>query len=124
MDAQLRVEVSTWKTADSRDAPTIVLQVVEDASGEVVAEVRMGAGEWLHILTGSSLVLPGFVTNHPERLGKRITVRQESVPKETARNRADESVAATWARSRAIPGEESTVRLTNSGWKAIHRSWS
>ena len=126
MNAKVRVEITTRRGARSDSDVTVQLRVEDDASGEVLALVDYTANEWLALTTGLVTRKDGFISDHLERVGRKMVVRREDVPSEvtgyTRRNEA-KTDAFTWAREQLQPGESVEVRSSNSGWKAIFRSW-
>lgn len=126
---ELRVEMSlTRSNARSDGDPTTNLRIEEPESGEVLAEVTLTPAQVVSLLAGTSLRANGYYTAHPERLGHRMAVRQVDIPREVTRpgsrsGAEAEEKARTYARSLALSDETVEVRSSNSGWKAIFRSW-
>jgi hypothetical protein len=125
VNAELRLSIGTLNSSDSRVPPTIELRIEDAASGERVAEIRMSADQWWSACTGLYSRLPGLVSDHLERIGRKMVVRQVPVPREVSGlNRTeDEENARRWLFPEREGGETLEVRATNQGWVGIFRSW-
>ena len=74
----------------------IGLRIEERLSGEVLADIDMTPDEFAGLLSGLSTTLVGFVTNHPERLGKAQKVDSLAITAEMLRSvpRAEQETQA------------------------------
>jgi hypothetical protein len=120
---ELLVEVHVWRSVDSRANPTVELRVEDTTSGELLALVKMDAGQWLQLTNGQSMRLLGEYSPHLERVGRSMVWREEAVPRQVTGYIGAEGNARQWAKNRAQPGETPEVRNTTAGWVAIYRSW-
>lgn len=116
-----RVEISTWRSNDPSYPTGVELRVYDDPSGELLARIEMDVETWWALCQGGSQKLSSFLTNHPERLGKKVHIR--TVPLGGLSRTIDEATAKTTAQGLVLPGETFDVRKTNQGWEAIFRSW-
>lgn len=124
MNADLRVEVHTLSPMDSREDPKIHLRIEDAASGEALAMIEMSAGRWLSLISGLSLTLPGSVSDHLERVGRKQRVRNESIPRSvTGWGAMGVAAAREYAEGQRRDDETVEVRNSNSGWVALFRSW-
>lgn len=125
MNAELRLSIGTLTSTDSRTPPTIELRIEDTASGVLLAEIRMSADQWWAACTGLHSRLPGFVSDHLERVGRKMAVRQVSVPREAASGHGSEGEpkAREWLNAQREDPEILETRATNQGWVGIFRSW-
>lgn len=132
-DTQLSIQITTGKSTDSRDPSTVHLRVEDQDSGEPLVVMDIEAWRWWDILTGGGRVLPGFVGNHLDRVGKametsRLTPDREifwrdGSPYPTKDEQRD--LVDAWAQQQpdAADWETATVRQTGSGWSVIRHRW-
>lgn len=130
---QVDVELSVRKSLDSRDEPTVSLQVTDRKSSTVIVQIELTPGQVLGALSGSYLSdLEAFFTPVPERIGKKMVHRQIDVPRHVTDGlpysrsegyKAHEEAVRRWAVGLADDGETVEPRNTNQGWKVVFRSY-
>ena len=133
-NAQVTLGVTTGKGR----GPAVVTLTIEDwVSGETIVEGEFTGDEWWEVLSASNRRAEVYVTEHPERIGKKVEVTVVPVPPSETDGVSDREIqkefAQRWAALHAAGSdapwagdggpEEWWVRNTNHGWEAVYRRW-
>lgn len=77
----MRVELTTSRgSGDPADTDRVVLEVRDDASGELLAGVRIPTAEWWRLCQGGTARVAGIVSPHLDRVGKRMLNARVELP--------------------------------------------
>jgi hypothetical protein len=124
-DLALRIEGATYHSNNSNDPRGWRLRVVDAASSVTVAEFSVSVEDAWTLITGGSAYTTGQVTNHPDRLGKKMRNWQVQVPTEvgTGYSKDGEEKAREWAGEQGHIYDTVEIRRTNHGLVAVYRIW-
>jgi len=122
-NAEVRVAVSSPSSSDSRDEGYVNLRVEDAASGTVLVDVEIPAGQWWRLMQSSVQTHPAFISRNLDRVGKRM----ENTSVSLGRVKDEAEAAAVWDEMPNPDGwdlfDTKEFRRTNMGWTVLLRRW-
>ena len=121
----LRITGSHYTSNDPDNPSGWYLSVEDYLSGTVLVDVSIKPEDFHTILAGGHIKVAGRVANDLHRVGKKMRVWQQMVPRErTPGYKEPDTLARDWATANSPePFDTLEILRQNNGTKAIYRVW-
>jgi hypothetical protein len=121
-EVRVRVSFPTVMGRPTEDrAPIAHLEVTDAASSMTILTVDIPANEFVRMLSGGQATLPAWITQKPQRIGKRMQVTSTEV----SGYGSSLDIEAEAARTAYLANgwEEVSIQRTNTGRRVVARRW-